>query len=89
MPMVHKHGQAYFSNTCSYACLHCWCYVYIWLFFFAEEIFAYVSWPEEDNDVSVISSTRNRIIGFMKAGAKCEVRFGKKSFPAVVRATGL
>ena len=69
----------------SYACLHCWFYVYV-CSFIAEEIFSFVSWPDEDNDVSVISNIGNKISGSIIPGATCEVYFRKKSFPAVVHA---
>ena len=53
-----------------------------------EEIFVLVSWPEENNDVSVISSIRNHISEPMIVGKMCNVNSGKKTYPAMVHATG-
>ena len=53
----------------------------------AGEVFVLVSWPEENHDVSVISSLQASeplVIGEM-----CQVREKKKCYPAVVHATGL
>lgn len=58
-------------------------------FSFTEETFALVSWPEEDNDVSVISTVRNRISGPIMVGGMCDVLSGKRTFPAMVHATGM
>ena len=55
---------------------------------FVEETFALVSWPEENNDVSVISDVRNRISAPLSVGELCSVGYGKKTFPAMVHAVG-
>ena len=56
---------------------------YTCMFFrpFTEKIFAVVSWPEEDNDVSVISSVRHHVNGPFMVGKVCKVIYGKKTFP--------
>ena len=51
---------------------------------FVEETFALVSWPEENNNVSVISDVRNRISAPLSVGELCCVGYGKKTFPAMV-----
>ena len=55
---------------------------------FTEEIFVLVSWPEEEHDVSVISSVHHSIQGAAVVGEICSVAFGKRTFPALVHATG-
>ena len=55
---------------------------------FVEETFALVSWPEENDDVSVISDLCKRISGPLNVGELCRVGYGKKTFPAMVHAVG-
>lgn len=57
----------------------------------SEEIFAFVSWPNEGdgNNVSVISATRQRITGELIVGEECQVVTGKKQHSALVHVTGL
>ena len=47
-----------------------------------------VSWPEEEHDVSVISNVHHPIQGAIVVGEICDVAFGKRTFPAMVHATG-
>lgn len=54
----------------------------------AGEIFALVTWPEEDNAASVISNLRNNVTGPMCVGELCEVVQGRRRYPARVHATG-
>jgi hypothetical protein len=52
------------------------------------EIFVLVSWPEEEHDVSIISNVHHPIQGTIVVGEICNVAFGKRTFPAMVHATG-
>ena len=85
--MVPKDGHDYLQIALG-ACI-AGSHMYMFVLFFAEEVFTLVSWPEEDKDVSILSNVRNKINGSMVAGATCEVCLGKKTFPALVHATGV
>ena len=45
-----------------------------------------VSWPEEEDDVSVVSSSR--LSGSLAVGEVCEFTDRNKKYPAKVHATG-
>ena len=47
-----------------------------------------VSWPEEEHDVSVISSVHHPIQGATVVGEVCNLAFGKRTFPALIHAIG-
>ena len=53
-----------------------------------EETFAFVSWPNEGDTVSVISNLRRSVSGPFVVGEECEVVDKKELHTAKVHATG-
>ena len=85
------------GGVCMYCILHVYCMycqrynraaTALRGFNFSEEIFVLVLWPEKEHNVSVISNVHHPIQGAIVVGEICNVAFGKKTFPAMVHATG-
>ena len=75
-----------FALAC--ACVSMLVFVYVVVMLFTGETFVLVSWPDEDNNVSVISNVRNHISGALVIGEVCHIMCGRNRCPAMVHATG-
>ena len=55
-----------------------------------EEVFAVVSWPDEDDGSAVsLLTPRHRVCGPLHVGEICKVTEGIKQYNTLVQATGL